>query len=201
MIASVIVRDRHLPRGVICYELGVCPAQLEGRWISPTLVGLRLHCRWSLGGGAVAETVGLAIITNNNRAAGAPLSPQDHPLSQPPHCDSSICNLQLDLLEVFSCVDTNGCHQTQVRSHCLPLVYGCNSSTGNWCGWFEVEYLTHIEVTLQAGKLVSTFNPKEIKWKASNHFAKCINIITWSIAWPFLALLSAWISCNELFSC
>ena len=35
MIASVIVRDRHLPCGVICYELGVCPAQLEGRWISP----------------------------------------------------------------------------------------------------------------------------------------------------------------------
>ena len=56
MIATVIVRDRHLPRGVICCELGVCPAQLEGRWISPTLVGLRLHCRWSLGGGSCRDS-------------------------------------------------------------------------------------------------------------------------------------------------
>ena len=130
MIASVIVRDRHLPRGAICYELGVCPAKLEGRWISPPSWPVP-PLQMEFGEGAVAETVGLAIITNNNWAAGAPLSPQDHPLSQPPHCDSSINNLQLDLLEVFSCVNTNGCHQTQVRSHCLPLVYGCNSSTSN----------------------------------------------------------------------
>ena len=130
MIASVIVRDRHLPCGAICCELGVCPAKLEGRWISPPSWPVP-PLQMEFGGGAVAETVGLAIITNNNWAAGAPLSPQDHPLSQPPHCDSSISNLQLDLLEVFSCVDTNGCHQTPVRSHCLPLVYGCNSLTCN----------------------------------------------------------------------
>ena len=57
MIATVIVRDRHLPRGVICCELGVCPAQLEGRWISPPSWPVPpLQMEFGVGGGSCRDS-------------------------------------------------------------------------------------------------------------------------------------------------